>query len=58
MKTVQTINRLVIKRRGNSEPTWIPLYSVFAPDGRCLEEFPRLASAQKWCKETHDFVRR
>lgn len=53
---VKTINNLSIYKRNRKHETWLPLYVVFAPDGRELEEFRRLKSAEKWATKTTDFV--
>ena len=34
----------------------LPRYSVWTPDGRCLEEFRSMASAERWCREQDDFA--
>lgn len=50
---VKVINRLKIK--------WSKIYEmwqVIAPDGRVFEEFDKFSDAEKWAKETEDFVRR
>lgn len=54
---IKTVNNLGIYSRRRGLETWIPKYAVFAPDGRMLEEFRRLASAEKWCRGTKDFIR-
>ena len=34
------------------------MYDVFSPDDRCLEEFHNLENAEKFCKNTKDFIKR
>ena len=57
MPKIETINNLTIKVHVRRGDTSVPKYSVWAPDGRLLEMFHRLASARKWARETTDFVR-
>jgi len=51
LENVVRVGRFLIKRRvGPAVRTQrLPQYTVWA-SARCLEEFRRLASAQKWCQ--------
>jgi hypothetical protein len=55
LEPVRDINNLEIRRRKNHERGVKP-YVVFSPDGRALEEFSRLKSAERWCRDTLDFA--
>jgi hypothetical protein len=48
--TVKQINKWTIMKRYGPPIRNLPLYSVWK-DGVCLEEFRRLASARRWCKD-------
>lgn len=54
----EPINNLQIKIRSGQQVRLerLPKYTVWSPDGKCLEEFRRVASAERWCRETKDFA--
>jgi hypothetical protein len=53
---VKTVNGWQIRERTGhqAKAERLPRYAVFHPDGRTVEEFRRLASAEKWCRENDD----
>jgi hypothetical protein len=53
------VNGWVIRERTGRQARAerLPRYVVVADDGRLLEEFRRLASAEKWCRENNDMNR-
>ena len=61
LQTIKKINNLTIKERYGKDFRRIkryqniPRYTVWTFDGRCLEEFYRLSSAKKFCRNTKDF---
>lgn len=54
---IKTINRLTIYKRDRRRERHLPLYTVYSPDARCLEDFRSFAAAEKWAKRTLDFVK-
>lgn len=53
---VKQLNNLTIYRRKRGHERWVPLYVVYSPDGRALEEFRAFINAEKWARKTLDFV--
>lgn len=52
-KVLKQVNNLKIRRSD------VYQYSVWAPDGKCLEDrFPTLSAAEAYCRETKDYKRR
>ena len=51
MNFTEQINNLRIKKSKSG------VYKVYTPDKRCIEEFKQLIDAERFCKETLDFVR-
>jgi hypothetical protein len=53
---VETINGLTIYQRERTRPRGVPLYVVYTPDDRALEEFGRMRNAKIFCNQTTDFI--
>ena len=51
-KRIKQINNLVIRYTEDFK------YSVWTPDERCWEDRMTLEQAEKFCKDTTDFLRR
>lgn len=51
-KRIKQINNLVIRYTEDFQ------YSVWTLDGRCWEDRSTLDQAEKFCRDTKDFVRR